>query len=468
MTVVTRFAPSPTGFLHIGGARTALFNWLFARHHCGKFRLRIEDTDQDRSTPEAVEAIIEGLRWLELDWDGQPIFQSKQREIHITVAEKLLADGRAYYCYASPTELDEMRTQARAEGRPIRYDGRWRNRDPGDAPSDILPVIRFKAPLNGDTVISDMVQGTVSIPNSQLDDMILVRSDGTPTYMLASVVDDHEMNISHVVRGTDHLTNAARQANLYTALNWDPPDFAHIPLIHGSDGSRLSKRHGALGISTYRDMGYLPASVRNYLARLGWSHGDDEIFNTEQAILWFDLSQVGRSSARFDLAKLSATNSHYIRTSENDYLITLIIPILKKRLNRNIEDEDHRSLSQILPDLKLRSNSLLELADNALFYLFEGLPKMSPKAEKLLDNSSLTLLERVTIHIEKLETWNVELLESSVRTFATNEGIKLGQIAQPMRAAITGQTISPPIFSVMSVIGRKTTINRLKAAYSRG
>ncbi len=326
MSVVTRFAPSPTGFLHVGGARTALFNWLYARHMGGTFRLRIEDTDRQRSTEEAVDAIFSALEWLGIDWDGDVVFQSSRAARHAEVARELLARGKAYRCFATPQELAEMRTRARAEGRSRIYDRRWRDRDPSEAPTDVAPVIRFKAPLDGETTIEDLVQGRVMVANQQLDDMVLLRADGTPTYMLSVVVDDRDMGITHVIRGDDHLNNAFRQYNLFRAMGWQPPECAHISLIHGPDGAKLSKRHGALGLDAYRDAGYLPEAMRNYLLRLGWSHGDDEIISTEQAISWFDVGGIGKSSARFDLARLESLNARYIKNSDASALLDQLRP----------------------------------------------------------------------------------------------------------------------------------------------
>ena len=337
MTVVTRFAPSPTGFLHIGGARTALFNWLFARHHGGTFLLRIEDTDRARSTEAAVEAILDGLKWLELDWDGDAVSQFQRRDRHAEVAHQMMAAGHAYRCYASPEELEAMRAEQKAAGQPMRYDGRWRDRDPAEAPAGISPVIRLKAPQEGETVLADHVQGEVRVQNAQLDDMVLLRADGTPTYMLSVVVDDHDMNVTHVIRGDDHLTNTFRQIQIYRAMGWDLPQFAHIPLIHGADGAKLSKRHGALGVDAYRDMGYLPEAVRNYLLRLGWGHGDDEIISTEQAIEWFDLGGIGRSPSRFDFAKLDNLNAHYMRLADDARLVSLIVPLIEAKSGGQVE-----------------------------------------------------------------------------------------------------------------------------------
>ncbi|TNE34744.1 MAG: glutamate--tRNA ligase, partial [Alphaproteobacteria bacterium] len=337
MDIVTRFAPSPTGFLHIGGARTALFNWLYARHHNGKYLLRIEDTDRERSTDAAIEAIFDGLKWLGLESDEEPTFQFSRRDRHAEVAKSLIAEGKAYYCYASREELEEMRETARAEGRPPIYDGRWRDRNPSEAPEGVDPVLRFKSPNEGETVIEDMVQGRVTFANKQLDDMILLRADGTPTYMLSVVVDDHDMGVTDIIRGDDHLTNAARQQQLITALGWPVPRYAHIPLIHGPDGAKLSKRHGALGVEAYREMGYLPEAICNYLLRLGWSHGDDEIISRAQAIDWFTLENVGKSAARFDFAKLENLNGIYIREADNGYLTTLTAAIIAEKLDRELD-----------------------------------------------------------------------------------------------------------------------------------
>ncbi|MDP6819765.1 MAG: glutamate--tRNA ligase, partial [Alphaproteobacteria bacterium] len=352
--VVTRFAPSPTGFLHIGGARTALFNWLYARHHGGKFLLRIEDTDRERSTDEAVEAIYGGLKWLQLDWDEEPVSQYSRRQRHQEVAQQLLAKGLAYRCYCSPEELAEMRTRARAAGSRKLYDGRWRDRDPAEAPADVDPVVRLKAPEVGETVIDDKIQGTVRVANEQLDDMVLLRADGTPTYMLAVVVDDHDMDITHVIRGDDHLTNTFRQAQIYSALGWEMPVFAHMPLLHGSDGKKLSKRHGALRVEAYRDDGFLAEAVNNYLLRLGWSHGDEEIISRGQAIEWFDLDAVGRGAAQFDIDKLTSLNGHYIRTADSDKLLDLVRPNIEKLLGSDIGKSENARVRNGISGLKER------------------------------------------------------------------------------------------------------------------
>jgi len=461
--VVTRFAPSPTGFLHIGGARTALFNWLLAKHHGGSFLLRIEDTDRKRSTQDAIDAILDGLSWLELNWDGDVVYQSRQADRHAEVAHALLKAGKAYNCYCSPEELKEMREKARTEGRTRLYDGRWRDRDPSEAPEGVAPVIRLKMPQDGESVIVDAVQGRVTVANEQLDDMILLRADGTPTYMLSVVVDDHDMGITHVVRGDDHLTNAFRQAQLFESMGWPQPVFAHIPLIHGPDGAKLSKRHGALGVEAYRDeMGYLPEALRNYLLRLGWSHGDDEVISTEQAIEWFDLGGVGRSPARFDFAKLDSLNGHYIREKDNRALADLVAPHLGQRLGGPLSDVARRRVAEGMPALKERAKTLLELADNALFFAAERPIAVNDKAAKLLTPEARTLLARMLPELETLQDWDIAGLEGKVRALAESEDLKLGKIAQPLRAALTGSNASPGIFEVMAILGRDESINRIK------
>ena len=465
MSVTVRFAPSPTGFLHIGGARTALFNWLFAKHNGGKFRLRIEDTDRARSTKEAVDAIIDGLRWLELDWDGEIVLQSQQIARHVEAARRLLAEGSAYYCYCTPAELQAMREKARAEGRSIRYDGTWRDRDPKDAPPGVPPVIRLKAPQTGETTLHDHVQGTVTISNEQLDDLIILRADGTPTYNLSVVVDDHDMAISHVIRGDDHFNNAFRQTQIYRALGWDVPEFAHVPLIHGPDGAKLSKRHGALGVDAYRDMGYLPTALRNYLLRLGWSHGDDEIISTAQAIEWFGLDAVGRAPARFDFAKLGNLNGHYIKATDDAVLAALVAPFVEKALGSALDDTTKTRLVAAMPGLKPRAKTLVELAQIALFYVTKRPIPIDEKARAALAQTGSLLRELAT----KLgdATWQADVLETAVREFAEAKGMKLGQAAQPLRAALTGSTASPPIFDVMVVLGRSETLARLADASGR-
>ncbi len=465
MTVTTRFAPSPTGFLHIGGARTALFNWLFARHHGGRYRLRIEDTDRERSTPEAIEAILAGLDWLGLDWDGDVVYQSANRERHAAVAQALLDKGLAYRCYCTPAELAEMREAAKAEGRPVRYDGRWRDRDPAEAPAGVDPVIRLKAPQEGETIIADAVQGEVRIANAQLDDMVMLRSDGTPTYMLSVVVDDHDMAITHVIRGDDHLTNAFRQTQLYNALDWDVPVFAHVPLLHGPDGAKLSKRHGALGIAAYRDMGYLPEAMRNYLLRLGWAHGDEEIISTAQAIEWFSLEAIGRSPSRFDFAKLENLNGHYMREADDARLLALILPGLGARLGHEIDATGRDRLLAGMDSLKQRAKTLIELSDNALFFVSPpDFPLENQKAAKLLAGDGAGLVSEAADRLADLETWEPQAMESLVREMAEQRGIGLGKIAQPLRAALTGSNVSPGIFEIMQILGREDSLERLSRA----
>jgi glutamyl-tRNA synthetase len=460
MSVVTRFAPSPTGFLHIGGARTALFNWLFARHHGGVFRLRIEDTDRARSTPQAVAAIIDGLSWLGLCWDGEIVYQSARLARHAEVARRLLAEGRAYYCFCTPEELAAMRERARAEKRSVRYEGTWRDRDPSEAPPGVKPVIRLKAPRQGSTTLHDRVQGEVTVANEELDDLILLRADGTPTYNLSVVVDDHDMGVTHVIRGDDHLNNAFRQLQIYRALDWPPPEFAHVPLIHGPDGTKLSKRHGALGVEAYRDLGYLPEALRNYLLRLGWSHGDDEIISTEQAIAWFDLDAVGRAAARFDLAKLDSLNGHYLRAAADERLVDLIAPRLETRLGRPLSDGERDRLRRAMPELKLRPKTLVELAANAFFIVARRPLHLDPKAAALLTEPARELLAEL-LPLLAAADWHAAALEQMVRRFAEEKGVKLGAIAQPLRAALTGATASPGIFAVMAVLGREESLGRI-------
>jgi glutamyl-tRNA synthetase len=466
-TVITRFAPSPTGYLHIGGARTALFNWLYARAKGGKMLLRIEDTDVARSTEGAILAILDGLRWLELDWDGEPIYQLARAERHRAVAEQLLAEGKAYRCYASPEELAAMRERARAEGRAPGYDGTWRDRAASEAPAGIHPAIRFKAPREGETVIEDEVQGRVTFANKDLDDLVILRSDGTPTYNLSVVVDDHDMGITHVIRGDDHLTNAARQSQIYKALGWATPVFAHVPLIHGPDGAKLSKRHGALGVEAYRAMGYLPAALRNYLVRLGWSHGDDEIMSTEQMIQWFDLPAIGRSAARFDFAKLENLNGHYLRAAPDTEIVRrlqALVPELPDgaELAARIDAEGWRRLERAMPGLKERAKTLVELLDNAAFLFARRPLPLDSQAAKLLDDAGRQALAALLPRLEAAEPWKPETLEAAVRAAADEAGLKLGKLAQPLRAALTGRATSPGIFDVLDVLGRAETLARIR------
>ena len=464
--VVTRFAPSPTGFLHIGGGRTALFNWLYAKRFGGKMMLRIEDTDRERSTDAAIAAIIDGLQWLGLEWDGDIVYQFSRAARHREVAEKLLAEGKAYYCFATPQELEEMREKARAEGRPMRYDGRWRDRDPEEAPAGLKPVIRLKAPQEGETIVEDRVQGRVVWQNKDLDDLVLLRSDGTPTYMLAVVVDDHDMSVTHIIRGDDHLTNAARQTQIYQAAGWDVPVMAHIPLIHGPDGAKLSKRHGALGVEAYRALGYLPAALRNYLVRLGWSHGDQEFFSTDEMIAAFDLDAIGRSPARFDFTKLENINGHYMRAAADaDLLASLetVLPEIGPARGAPLAFDPalRAKFLASMPGLKERAKTLVELLESA-YYLYATRPlNFDAKAESLLDETARKRMAALATILGALPDWTAEATEAAVRSFADQEGAKLGQIAQPLRAALTGRGTSPPIFDVMVVLGREETLARL-------
>jgi glutamyl-tRNA synthetase len=470
-TVVTRFAPSPTGFLHIGGARTALFNWLYARGRGGKMLLRIEDTDRERSTQAAIDAILDGLRWLGIEWDGDTVYQFARSARHREIVEQLLAAGRAYPCYATPEELAQMREAARSGGSSKLYDGRWRDRSPHEAPPGVKPVIRFKAPLAGETVIEDQVQGRVVWQNENLDDLVLLRSDGTPTYMLAVVVDDRDMAVTHIIRGDDHLTNAARQKQIYEALGWNVPVMAHIPLIHGPDGSKLSKRHGALGVDAYRALGYLPVALRNYLIRLGWSHGDQEIFSTPEMIAAFDLPQIGRSPARFDFAKLESINGHYMReTADADLLVEIerVLPHIAggAELAAKLTPQLKAKLVAAMPGLKERAKTLLELLDGARF-LTSGRPiALDDKAAALLTADARLMLGEIVGDLERVEPWTATQAEQALRTFAERKGAKLGSVAQPLRAALTGRTTSPGIFDVLEVLGKPESLARLRDQFA--
>jgi glutamyl-tRNA synthetase len=463
--VVTRFAPSPTGYLHIGGARTALFNWLFARHHGGKFLLRIEDTDRARSTDAAVAAIFDGLEWLGLGGDEPAVFQFERTPRHAEVANQLLAAGHAYKCYATPEELAALREQQRAAKQPMRYDGGWRDRDPAQAPEGAPFVIRIKAPREGETVIDDAVQGRVVVQNAELDDMILLRSDGTPTYMLAVVVDDHDMGVTHVIRGDDHLNNAFRQLTIIRAMGWEEPTYAHIPLIHGSDGAKLSKRHGALGVDAYRDeMGMLPEAVLNYLLRLGWGHGDEEIIPISRAIELFDIDGVGRSPSRFDIRKLENLNGHYLREADDARLAELVAPRVEARLGIALTAPQRATLTAAMAALKPRAKTLNEIAEGAEF-LFKHCPlDFDEKASALLDDSARALLGKTADALAPVHAWTVEAIEDAIRRVAEDAGLGLGKVAQPLRAALTGRTVSPGIFDVLALLGQEESLKRLAAA----
>ena len=462
--VVTRFAPSPTGYLHIGSARTALFSWAYARNTGGKFLLRIEDTDRERSTEGAVQAIYDGLTWLGLNWDGEPTLQFSRAARHAEIANELLARGQAYYCYCSQEELAEMRETARAKGLPPRYNGMWRDRDPSEAPQGVAPVIRIKAPLTGEIVVHDHVQGEVVFKTENLDDFIILRSDGTPTYMLAVVVDDHDMGVTHIIRGDDHLTNAARQIIIYNGMGWDVPEMSHIPLIHGPDGAKLSKRHGALGVGAYRQLGYLPEAMLNYLARLGWSHGDDELFSIDQMIDWFSLEGLNKGAARFDFVKLENVNGHYIREAKPDYLYRVMIDTAKE-IGR---DTDYAGLTAnkatvlaALPELQPRAKTVLELIDLAQFIYAVRPIAVDTAATEQLTAEARAMLGGAKAVLDGLADWSVPAIDGAMRAFAEAKGLKLGKVAQPLRAALTGRTISPGIFEVMVLIGKTESLARI-------
>lgn len=501
---VVRFAPSPTGYLHIGGARTALFNWLYAQGRHGKFLLRIEDTDRERNSPEAVSAILDGLKWLGLEWDGDAVSQFARAGRHREVAHELMKRGAAYHCYCSTEEINAARDAAKAEGRPQIFLSPWRDRDPEDAPKDIKPTVRLKAPREGETVVQDKVQGRVTFPNKHLDDLIIVRSDGNPTYNLAVVADDHDMGITHIIRGVDHLTNAARQSQIYAAMGWDIPVFAHVPLIHGADGAKLSKRHGAQGIEDYRSMGYLPVALRNYLVRLGWSHGDDEIISTERLVDWFDITDINKSASRFDFKKLDDLNGQYIRQAADgellqriqemlphqDYAALRALPVDPKAPTRSDVALAHDVMAQLpnlttgqslhekyskrgwdklsmaIPSLKDRAKTLSELVSGALFIVAERPLTLDAKAAKLLDTAGQQSNAAIAALLEAIaaKDWQAANLEQAVKAYAENSGTKLGAIAQPMRAALTGKSVSPPVFDVLAVLGREESLSRLNQA----
>lgn len=459
--VVTRFAPSPTGFLHIGNARTGLFSWLYARHHGGTALLRIEDTDKKRSTQEAIDVILDGLDWLGLEFDGETVYQSQRAERHAEVARKLLEAGHAYKCFATPEELAEMREQQKAAKQPLRYDGRWRDRDPAEAPEGAPYTIRIKTPEGGETVIEDAVQGRVKVDNREIDDFILLRADGSPTYMLAVVVDDMDMGCTHIIRGDDHLNNAFRQIQVIRAMQdvedgWDEPTYAHVPLIHGNDGAKLSKRHGALGVRDYREMGILPEALFNYLLRLGWGHGDQEEFSREEAIALFDISAVGKGPSRFDMKKLLNMNGNYIRKADDARLAGLVAPLIGP-------EADEKLLAKAMPELKTRARDLNELADGAAF-LFKQRPlELTEKAESLLDDEARARLAAISNRLQQETHWTIEALEANLKAYAEELELGLGKLAQPLRAALTGQTTSPGIFDVLVLLGREESLARIDA-----
>lgn len=461
-SIVTRFAPSPTGYLHIGGARTALFNWLYARHHGGKFLLRIEDTDKKRSTQDAVDAIFAGLKWLGLDWDGDVVFQSAQQARHAQIVDNLLTAGKAYRCYASSQELAALRDEQRAAGKPLGYDGRWRDKDKSEAATGTAPVIRLKAPQTGETTIDDLVQGKVTVQNETLDDMILLRSDGTPTYMLAVAVDDHDMGVTHALRGDDHLTNAFRQTQLFLALGWKPPRFGHVPLIHGQDGAKLSKRHGALGVEAYRDMGYLPEAMRNYLLRLGWAHGDEELIDTKRAIELFDTAGIGRSPARLDIEKLGSVNAHYLKACSAGDLAALSQLFLEIEIGRALDDQESQRWTLAAQTLKERSKTLVDVASGGAFYVAPRPINLEAKAQKALEKADPGILKMLHNTLSGVQDWSTSGLEETVKSAAESRDLGFGKVAQPLRAALCGQMASPGLFDVLYALGKKETLARLE------
>ena len=454
--VITRFAPSPTGFLHIGGARTALFNWAFARHHGGTFLLRIEDTDRARSTQEAIDAILDGMNWLGLDADEAPSFQHARAARHVEVAHQLLAAGQAYKCFCSAEEVEAMREAARQAGDPLRYDGTWRDRDPAEAPAEAPFVIRFKAPQSGETILQDAIQGEVTFANAQFDDLILLRSDGSPTYMLSVVVDDYDMGVTHLIRGDDHLTNAGRQAQIYAALDWPLPIFAHMSLIHGADGAKLSKRHGALGVDAYRDMGYLPEAMRNYLARLGWSHGDEEVFSTAQLVDWFSLDAVGKAPARFDMEKLDYVNAQHLNQADDADLTALTLALDPELTPFTAQVEAAMGL------LKERASRLGDLVADAAFLKAARPIGVDEKLAKHLNEANLAHLATLHDALQGLETWASEPIEACIKAYMDAHELKMGKLAPAFRAALVGNSQSPGIFDVLSLLGRDEALRRLK------
>ncbi|WP_041247668.1 glutamate--tRNA ligase [Komagataeibacter medellinensis] len=463
MTVRTRFAPSPTGLLHIGNARAALFNFLYARHHGGQFLLRIEDTDRERSTQKAVDVLFDGLAWMDIHPDEKPVFQSTRQARHTEVAHELLEKGLAYRCYCTADELKEMREKAMAEGRPPRYNGMWRDRAPSEAPANTPYTIRIKAPREGETTIHDLVQGDVCVANAELDDMIILRADGTPVYQLAVVVDDHDMDITHVIRGDDHLTNTFRQAMIYRAMDWDLPHFAHLPLIHGPDGAKLSKRHGAQSVVEFRDMGYLPEALNNYLLRLGWGHGDAEILSREEQIKLFDLDGVGRSPSRMDYAKLLHINGVWMRQADDTRLTNDVMERLGKMEGVDTSDTTRTKVLALMPGLKERAKTLVELADNAAF-LGRSLPlSFDPKAEKQLTPENRVMLGKLGAALKATEPFDREGIDATLRQFAETHEMKLGKVAQPLRAAVTGSTMSPGIDDTLAALGQDEVLARINA-----
>jgi glutamyl-tRNA synthetase len=468
MSVITRFPPSPTGMMHIGSARTALFNWLYARHHGGKMLFRIEDTDRARHSEEAVVSLINAMKWLELDWEGEIVSQFEQRGRHAEVARELLAKGKAYHCYCSPEELEAMREKAKAEGKATFYDRRWRDSKEAPPPG-VAPVIRIKAPLDGETTVADQVQGNVTVNNIQLDDFIILRSDGTPTYLLAVVVDDHDMGVTHVIRGDDHLNNTFRQNIIYDAMGWKQPVYGHLPLILGPDGTKMSKRHGAASVEEYRDMGYLPEAMRNYLLRLGWGHGDDEIIPTDKAIALFDLDGVGRAPARFDFDKLESINAHYMKEGKAEEILERALPFYKTRHGLEIDETAQARILNHAAELKSRARTLIQFADESAFYA-KSLPlAYDEKAKALFDTAGLETLRTLYEKLERLEVFDHANIENACKDIAAAlHGGKLGKVAMPLRAALTGTTVSPSVFMAAEILGRVETCARIQAALDTG
>lgn len=464
MSVVTRFPPSPTGLMHVGNARTALFNWLYARHHNGKFVVRIEDTDRKRHSEEAVQVIMDALEWLELDYDGEVISQFSKLDRHSEVAMEMVANGQAYYCYCSPEELDEMRKNAKQQGRKTFYDRRWRDADPSTAPKDIKPVVRIKAPIEGVSTIKDKVQGEVTVANDQLDDFIILRSDGTPTYMLSVVVDDHDMGVTHVLRGDDHLNNSFRQKIIFDAMGWDVPTFAHLPLLHGADGTKFSKRHGAQSITEFKEMGYLPEALANYLLRLGWSHGDEEVIPRDKAVEWFDLDHVGKAPAKFDFKKLDNLNAHYINEADNDHLLKYAKPFFIERLGSEPSGIGLERLIAGIDELKPRAKTLIQFVDEAAFYVKDLPLSYDEKAQNNIE-SGKDVLSALLKSFEAHEgDFNSDFVQETCKEIADElrDG-KLGKVAMPLRAALTGTTVSPSIFQAAEILGKKETCARIQA-----
>lgn len=465
--VITRFAPSPTGYLHIGSARTALFSYLFAKRNNGKFLLRIEDTDRERSTQEATDAILTSMKWLELDHDGEIIYQSKRTERYKEAAQELLNSGKAYYCFSSQDEIETERQNAISKGQSFIFHSPWRDKDQSSYPKDIKPVVRLKTSHLGSTILKDLVQGSVEVENSHIDDMVLLRADGTPTYMLAVVVDDHDMGITHIIRGDDHLTNATRQIAIYKAFGWDIPEMAHIPLIHGPDGAKLSKRHGAVGVEWYKDEGYLPEALCNYLVRLGWSHGDDEFISREQATAWFDLANVGKSPSRIDFDKLKHVNAHYIKNYDNVDLHKMVVDALATSYDKGIIEQSSAYLMQGMDGLKVRAHLLTELIELSKIYLIGTKITISTDALETIKNTDKKLIDMVILLLSSLQQTplNHDILQDKFKELATNQNMKLGDLMKPLRVLLTGSTSSPSLFEIISIIGIQNTIIRIEENY---